>query len=108
MIELHSWITAIIYPLINGAAAILLLIAFAKNQKVKALGFLGSASLLSFLISVIWLVLRSQKALSITIVPASVARVLWLVQALAEYISIGLFIFGVYLLARYFRDERQK
>jgi len=107
MIELHSWITAIIYPLINGTAATLLLIAYFKNNRVTALAFLGSASLLSFVISVIWLVLRYQNALSITIVPAYVARVLWVVQAAVEYMSIAFYITGVYQLMRYFTTKPQ-
>jgi|LakMenEpi03Aug12_release.lakeMendotaPanAssembly.Ray.scaffolds.fasta_scaffold1034599_1 hypothetical protein len=101
MIELHSWITAIVYPFVNGFAGVLFFAAFAKRRDVVALALLGTASSLSFFISLIWLGVRLQKAFSVEILSSQASRILWVVQAFAEYLSISMFLAGVIVLCRF-------
>ena len=102
MIELHSWITAIVYPFVNGLAGVLFFAAFARRRDVVAIALLGTASLLSFFISLIWLGLRLQNAFSVEVISPQASRMLWGVQAFAEYLSISMFLVGVILLYRFF------
>jgi hypothetical protein len=102
MIETHSWITAFVYPVVSGIASSLYIATYLRNKRVQALCFLGVGALLSCAISTLWLVLRLQKAFGIDYISASNARVLWWVQAAAEYVSIAFYITGVILLCRHF------
>lgn len=101
MIELHSWITAFLYPIINAVAAIVFFTTYIRKREILATAFLGIASLTSCGISLIWLILRLQKATSVLLIPSAVSRFLWWVQAIAEYFSIGIFLIGVFLLYQY-------
>jgi hypothetical protein len=90
---------------VNGIAGVLFLAAFVKRRDVVAMLWLGTASMIAFVISLIWLVLRLQKAFSLDVVSSETSRFLWRFQAIAEYISIILFLVGVIQLYRYFVAE---
>jgi len=81
---------------------------FINRKRLIGFCFLGIGSTLSFFISCLWLILRLQKDLEVTIIEPPVARFLWIVQAFAEYASIGFFVAGVVMLLKEFRWTNSK
>ena len=93
-IDVHYWITGFMYPLANSLLVAVALWGVAYTKFTYQFALIGVAAVLSVFISALLLILKLQKALEFTIIAKSTVRMIWPVQAVAEYISMSLYFVG--------------
>lgn len=93
MIEINSWINSAIYIIVDGFCDLILIRCYFKKP-LKYIVLLAIASLISFIIAVLWFELKIQNELGFELISKDTARILIPIQALFEYVSIFFYVGG--------------
>jgi hypothetical protein len=99
MIEINSWINSAIYIIVDGFCALILIRCYFKNP-LRYIILLAIASLISFIIAVLWFELKIQNELGFELISKKTARILFPIQAVFEYVSIFFYVAGIYSLSK--------
>ncbi len=98
LIDFHYWITGFAYPATNALLVALSILGFLKTKYPYQFVLIGISAGLSVFISSIFLILKIQKEFDVSIVSKSAAMAIWPIQAIGEYVSMGLYMIGFFWL----------
>ena len=99
-LDTHFAIATVLYPLVNIVVLILLLIGTIRTTIKKPLAILAVATLLFLLPQGANLLYFLKKTLVLGFPPPGVVRIMFPVQAVAEYLAFPLHVAGIFLLIK--------